>query len=83
MIDNATLSPTLSTDLVGQQLGDYRIRSGIGQGGMAEVYLGEQQSLCRSVAIKVLKPGLAHDKNYVRRFHREAQAINVWYAFPS
>ena len=41
---------------------------------MAEVYLGEQQSLCRSVAVKVLKPRLADDATYVKRFHREAQA---------
>ena len=74
MTGDASSSTTLSTGLVGQQLGDYRIRSDLGQGGMAEVYLGEQQSLCRSVAVKVLKPGLAHDPNYVRRFHREAQA---------
>ncbi len=70
----ADASNRLPTDLTGLQLGDYLIRQRLGQGGMAEVYLGEQQSLCRSVAIKVLKPHLAEDDSYVKRFHREAQA---------
>lgn len=74
MTDYVFSSTSSATDLVGQQLGDYRIRHRLGQGGMAEVYLGEQQSLCRSVAVKVLKPHLACDENYVKRFHREAQA---------
>jgi serine/threonine-protein kinase len=69
---HSTTAP--ATDLDGCQLGDYRILRRLGQGGMAEVYLCEQQSLCRGVAIKVLKPALASDENYVRRFHREAQA---------
>jgi len=41
---------------------------------MAEVYLAEQGALQRQVAIKVLKPELATDQNYIHRFQREAQA---------
>jgi len=41
---------------------------------MAEVYLAEQCSLRRQVAIKVLKSDLADDATYIRRFQREAQA---------
>jgi len=41
---------------------------------MAEVYLAEQISLRRNVAIKVLLPELAKDEAYVRRFNREAQS---------
>jgi serine/threonine-protein kinase len=41
---------------------------------MAEVYLAEQGSLRRQVAIKVLKSHLATDETYVKRFHNEAQA---------
>ena len=74
-LSNDAISETATaTDLEGCQLGDYRILRRLGHGGMAEVYLCEQQSLCRGVAIKVLKPMLARDVNYVRRFHREAQA---------
>ena len=41
---------------------------------MAEVYLAEQQSLMRQVAVKVLRGPLAKDPTYVQRFRREAQA---------
>jgi len=41
---------------------------------MSVVYLAEQHSLKRRVAFKVLKPHLAKDSVYVRRFHKEAQA---------
>ena len=41
---------------------------------MADVYLAEQESLKRQVAVKVLKRELADDETYVRRFHNEAQA---------
>jgi serine/threonine-protein kinase len=41
---------------------------------MAEVYLAEQCSLRRQVAIKVLRGSLATDETYVKRFHNEAQA---------
>tara|TARA_B100000700_G_scaffold58144_1_gene63120 strand:- start:5779 stop:7590 length:1812 start_codon:yes stop_codon:yes gene_type:complete len=62
------------TSLVGQSLGDYQILRRLGRGGMSIVYLAEQQSLKRRVAFKVLKPELAKDAVYVRRFHKEAQA---------
>src|SRR5688572_16354893 len=41
---------------------------------MAEVYLAQQLSLGRQVALKVLNSELARDPNYVRRFHHEARA---------
>lgn len=61
-------------DLSGRQLGDYRLLRRLGRGAMAEVYLAEQQSLRRQVAIKVLKRDLASDATYIRRFQLEAQA---------
>ena len=60
--------------LVGKRLGDYQILRRLGRGGMGAVYLAEQHSLKRRVAFKVLKPELAKDSVYVRRFHKEAQA---------
>ena len=44
-----------------KQLGEFRIIRPLGRGGMAEVYLAEQTSLHRSVAIKVLRPELLTD----------------------
>lgn len=61
-------------DLSGRQLGDYRLLRRLGRGAMAEVYLAEQQSLKRQVAVKVLKADLARDDTYIQRFRREAQA---------
>ena len=63
-----------SEDLTGREIGDYHILRRLGRGGMAVVYLAEQQSLGRQVALKVLKPELSGDENYVRRFHHEAKA---------
>ncbi|RIK82767.1 MAG: serine/threonine protein kinase [Planctomycetota bacterium] len=61
-------------DLTGRELGDYRILRRLGAGGMAVVYLAEQRSLGRRVALKVLQPSLARDGSYVQRFQNEARA---------
>jgi serine/threonine-protein kinase len=61
-------------DLSGRQLGDFRLLRRLGEGAMAEVYLAEQESLKRQVAVKILKRRLADDVVYVKRFQREAQA---------
>src|SRR5262245_48587019 len=61
-------------DLSGRRLGDYQFLRRLGRGGMAEVYLAEQLSLRRQVAMKVLRQSLASDDSYVRRFHHEAQS---------
>src|SRR5438046_10679770 len=61
-------------DLSGRRIGDYQLLRRLGRGGMAEVYLAEQLSLRRQVALKVLKKSLAGDQAYIRRFQHEAQA---------
>ena len=62
------------TDLSGRKLGGYRLLRRLGKGAMAEVYLAEQISLSRQVAIKVLRSNLATDATYVERFQHEARA---------
>jgi eukaryotic-like serine/threonine-protein kinase len=61
-------------DMSGRRIGDYQLLRRLGRGGMAEVYLAEQLSLRRQVALKVLKKNLAGDDAYIRRFQNEAQA---------
>lgn len=56
------------------QLGDFRIQREIGRGGMGVVYLAEQHSLGRLVALKALAPELMASPRTVERFRREAQA---------
>ena len=54
--------------------GRYELRSVIGHGGMAEVYVGADRVLDREVAVKVLGSQYARDGSFVTRFRREAQA---------
>ena len=61
-------------DLVGKTIGNYQIGEELGRGGMAVVYRAYQPSLNRYVAIKVLPPQLAFDREFVQRFQREARA---------
>lgn len=57
----------------GQKINDrYEIIRSIGEGGMANVYLGYDTILDRNVAIKVLRGDLSSDEKFVRRFQREA-----------
>ena len=58
----------------GTKLGRYEIRAKIGEGGMGEVYLGEDMQLRRRVALKILPRQVASNKDRMRRFTQEAQA---------
>jgi len=57
-----------------RQVGQYRLRNLIGAGGMGEVYLAEHQLMKRPCAIKVIRPGKAHDPRALARFEREVRA---------
>src|SRR3954453_19447368 len=52
----------------------YRIMRKLGSGGMANVYLAEDQELGRNVAIKILNERHAGDEQFVERFRREAKS---------
>src|ERR1700728_1788562 len=52
----------------------YRVVSRLGAGGMADVFLVEDQQLGRKVALKLLYRRFAEDPDFVERFRREAQA---------
>src|SRR3989442_1782119 len=61
------------TDRVGQQLGNYQLIRLLGEGGFAEVYLGEHIHLGTSAAIKVLHTQLTSED--VDKFRNEARMI--------
>lgn len=54
--------------------GRYQVGELIGRGGMAEVHIGHDNRLGRTVAIKILRSDLARDPSFLARFRREAQA---------
>ena len=62
------------SDLVDKTLGEFRMLRLLGSGGMADVYLAEQTSLQRHVAVKVMKPSLIATSGEVMlaRFKQEA-----------
>ena len=66
-----------SAALVGQQLGRYQVVREIGRGGMGVVYLAQDVSLDRPVALKLLPKHLTSDPNRLRRFEREARAASA------
>ena len=61
------------TDRIGQQLGNYRLTRLLGQGGFAEVYLGEHVLLGSTVAIKLLHTRVTEDE--ITKFQQEARLL--------
>ncbi len=59
----------------GTRLGPYEIVSALGAGGMGEVYRARDSKLKREVAIKVLPPDVANDRERLARFQREAEVL--------
>jgi eukaryotic-like serine/threonine-protein kinase len=66
----ATFDPLIDSVLDGR----YRVIRKLGTGGMANVYLAEDQELGRRVAIKLLDERHAQDEQFVERFRREAES---------
>ena len=52
----------------------YQLGAMIGTGGMADVYIAQDQRLSREVAVKILRSDLAKDPTFVSRFRKEAKA---------
>jgi len=65
-----------AVDLIGKQLGNHRIVSCLGVGGMGTVYLAEHLVIGRKAAIKVLHERTGADEKTVSRFFDEARAAN-------
>ncbi len=60
----------------GQSIGNYRILSKLGTGGMGAVYLAEHPLIGKKVALKVIHRELAGNRDVVSRFFQEARAVN-------
>jgi serine/threonine-protein kinase len=65
----------MTSDFTGHTLGSYRLDALIGRGGMAAVYRGYQESIDRTVAVKVLPPEFLHDSTFAARFQTEARLL--------
>src|SRR5881397_1614030 len=59
---------------IGTEIAGFRIQEELGRGGMGVVYLAEQSSPRRRVALKILSPDLARDPAFRERFTRESEA---------
>ena len=69
------MTPSHLSDDVGRVLGGrYRLLAPVGTGASARVYLAEDVTLRRRVAVKILHDALASDESFLRRFRAEAQA---------
>jgi serine/threonine-protein kinase len=60
--------------MIGTAIGNYVVRSKLGEGGMGAVYLAQHARLGKRVAVKVLLPEMARSKDVVARFFNEAKA---------
>ena len=63
--------------LINHTIGNYRVTSLLGEGGMGVVYLAQHPVFHRKVAIKLLHAMLARDPDIVARFFNEARAIHM------
>ena len=69
---------TMPTMIMAQpeRIGRYRIGDKIGEGGMGQVYRATQDGTGLEVAVKILKPDLARDPEFIARFEREAKVAS-------
>src|SRR5690606_7971497 len=73
-VDNDSEGPLVVDDAPRILGGRYAVGELIGRGGMAEVHIGHDTRLGRTVAVKILRADLARDPAVQARFRREAQA---------
>ena len=63
--------------MIGRAIGPYEILALLGAGGMGEVYRARDSRIGRNVAVKVLPPAIARDRDRLRRFEQEARAAGA------
>lgn len=63
--------------LIGAQVGNYRIKRRLGEGGVGEVYEATHEVIGGRVAIKILREAQAREQEWVSRLFDEARAVNL------
>lgn len=76
-VEARSLAGDQGESAVGQTISHYKILSSLGVGGMGEVYLAEDSSLGRKIALKLLPADFTRDRDRVRRFQQEARAASA------
>ncbi len=70
-------SPQVILDSTSRKIGNYKLLQKLGEGGMGEVWMAEQENpVRRMVALKLIKPGL-DNRQVVARFEAERQALAI------
>ncbi|RME86311.1 MAG: serine/threonine protein kinase, partial [Planctomycetota bacterium] len=69
------IEPSKESQQMEKIFGKYRILSKLGQGGQSEVYKALDTTRERLVALKIIKPDIAKDREFIERFHREARHL--------
>jgi eukaryotic-like serine/threonine-protein kinase len=70
------LAADRANPIAGKHIGRYQVLSRIGGGGMGEVFLAQDTSLGRKVALKLLRTDLTRNEERLRRFRQEARAAS-------
>src|SRR5439155_1128160 len=71
------LADDQAVSIVGKQISHYQVVSRIGRGGMGEVFLAQDASLGRKVALKLLRSDFTRIEERLRRFQQEARAASA------